>query len=129
MLTTNNKIREEESKIRGRTDFEESLTAINQHTERVLRQDEERKCGKVKQLVRTRKRKRTRHKTNLQLPSENHTVQNTNTVVNLLQIPVSKHEVRLLSKSLPFFPKPSRFNYFQLKKDFKDFIRHVRLRE
>ena len=103
--------------------------AIKQHTERFLRQDEERKYGKVKQLVKIRERRRTRRKTNLQSPSEDHSVQNTNTVVNLSQIPLSKDEVNLLSKGLSFCSKPSRFNTFQLKQDFKDFVRRLRLRE
>ena len=59
-----------------------------------------------------------RRKMNLPSPSQNHGRQRTNTVVNLSKLPLSEGEMSLLSKGLFFFPKPRRFNTFQLKQNF-----------
>ena len=77
----------------------------------------------------TEKRKRIRRKNKLPSPSDNRRVQSTNTVVNLLQMPLSEDEMSLVSKGLSFCPKPRRINTFQLKQDFKDYTRRLRLRE
>ena len=40
LLATSSKIRQEQSKLRGQTDFEESLTVINHLTDGIFRQDD-----------------------------------------------------------------------------------------
>ena len=129
LLATSSKIRQQESKLRGRTDLEESLTVINHLTERISRQNEERKCRKAKHLEKTKKRKRIPRKINFPSPSQNHGGERTNTVVNLSKMPLSEDEMSLLSKALSFCPKPRKFNTFQMKQEFKDFTQRLSLRE
>ena len=52
-----------------------------------------------------------------------------NTVVNLSSIQLSPAEISLLSKGLTFCPKPPRLDRFQLKQDFAQFSRRLRLKE
>ena len=92
LLTTNSKIWQEESRMRRWTDFMESLTVIRQHTDRIFREDEERKCRKIKWLDKTEKRKRIRRKAKLPSPSENHRVQSS----NLSLMHLSEDEMSLL---------------------------------
>ena len=129
LLATNSKLRQEESKLRGRTNFEDSIIVINHHTDKIFWQVEERKCRKVKRLEKKKKGKRICRKTNLPSPSKNHGGQRTNTVVNLSKMPLLEDETSPFFKGPSFCPKPRRFNTIQLKQDFKDFTQRLRLRD
>jgi len=51
------------------------------------------------------------------------------TVVNLSQRVLTQAEVSLLLKGLKFCPTPERIDIYSLRKDIKEYVRRVRLRE
>jgi len=51
------------------------------------------------------------------------------TVVNLSQRVLIQAEVSLLSKGLKFCPTPEKIDIYSLRKDIKEYVRRVRLRE
>ena len=51
------------------------------------------------------------------------------TVVNLSQRVLTQAEVSLLSKGLKFCPTPEKIDIYSLRKDIKEYVRRVRLRE
>ena len=50
-------------------------------------------------------------------------------VVNLSSVNLNETEIKLLSKSLSFFPTPHKIDWIELKTDLSDFASRLRLKE